>query len=74
MNLDQLREGGWNLLGYTQSGQRNNALRQVMDNAINRAIDRIKRQAHWWWNDIEIGTIAIVAGTQVYGLDRKSVV
>lgn len=69
MNFGQMRENLYRDAGKLESGQRPNYFRQEVDDALNNALDRIKKSTHFWLHDVRQTSLSIVAGTELYALD-----
>lgn len=69
MNLTALREYCFRYLGYHQSSQRPNYLRQEVDDAINLAVQDIKDEVHYYYDDVRQTTISVVSGTNTYEVE-----
>ena len=69
MNFGDLQERCWDFLGYPDAGQRRDATRQQIRDAVNTAILEIANSCPLAWGLSRESSLSIVAGTAVYTLD-----
>jgi len=69
MNLQQMEEAMWGVLGYHQTGNRYNWRRQQIRNGLNNVLRRLARMKPLLHDLERVTTIAIVPGTTSYAID-----